>query len=172
MLRQFLRLVESSSIMIMVHYHKFILTLLEHLLKYLRIVNPIIVLNRSKLSRRLSISSHMIQPLFFTCFTMILSMPWSCRRWILIENLMLVDDLVVVMVINVRLLVLMAMAMIATWLFELWLIVIMRNLGFLFVSVFFFNHLWILGCGCVLLLFLKLFRLFNVLTLKTLLGFQ
>jgi hypothetical protein len=60
MMSQFLWFVESIATMVMVHYHKFILTLLEHLLENLWVVNTIIVLNRCKLCRCLSIGSHVI----------------------------------------------------------------------------------------------------------------
>ena len=39
----------AESIMIMVHYHEFILTFLEHLMEYFWVVNAVIVLDSGKL---------------------------------------------------------------------------------------------------------------------------
>jgi len=50
----------AESIMIMVHYHEFILTFLEHLMEYFWVVNAVIVLDSGKLGCSLSIGSHVI----------------------------------------------------------------------------------------------------------------
>ena len=90
---------------IIVHYHEFILALFEHLLEDLRVVDSIVVLNRCKLSCRLSVSCHVVESLFLTCFAVIIS--WMLMRssllWrTLIEDLMLMNDLVVIVVIHVH----------------------------------------------------------------------
>tara|TARA_B110000285_G_scaffold210065_1_gene251604 strand:- start:1390 stop:1584 length:195 start_codon:yes stop_codon:yes gene_type:complete len=58
MLRQLRWLTES--IMVVVHYHEFILTFLEHLVEYFWVVNAVIVLDSGKLGSSLSIGSHVI----------------------------------------------------------------------------------------------------------------
>lgn len=137
----------AESIMVMVHYHKFILAFLEHLLEYFWVVNTIIVLHSGKLGCCLSIGSHVIESLLFTCFAVVFSM-WSWWRSILIENLVLVDDLIVVMVVDICF---VTNAVVSLPLCSWMLFMIVLSLRLFLVFVFLFDHLWVLSSSLLLL---------------------
>lgn len=92
-------------------------------------------MDRSKLHSRLSIGCHVVESLFFASFTMILLVGWSLW-WIIVEDLMLMDYLVVVVVIDVHCFVTLAL--------RSWLLLLLLGRFFTFHFLLALNILFLL----------------------------